>query len=153
MPFAALAGSAESSFGKSPAQALGHGRVEHHDFAGNGAGSKQSANGCKGLCIARLDAVVAAMAARFGKQRAADVVRSVDKADLFSPVQPVDDSAVIAHEGFRVPLAEIGQHAQEMMRADRNGHDALMAAIARQPKTGLSIDGVPGDGDLAEFGG
>jgi len=73
------------------------------------------------------NAVIVAMACGFLQHWLADLVGSVDDPDRFAGIYPLDDTAVILDEVRCISLAEIGQHAEQVMRSDGNCHDLLMA--------------------------
>lgn len=98
-------------------------------------GAKRFADLPGSVSVTGEDAVVVAMTIGLAQHRLADVVRALNQDNILADVQSVDNQAVTGHEIRRVALAEIGQHAKQMVRTDRNGHETLMAAIAAEPKS------------------
>lgn len=53
--------------------------------------------------------------------RCADVVGAGGDLNLFARIQPRDDPIIAGNKGRGIAFADIGQQAQEMMRAQRDG--------------------------------
>lgn len=57
-----------------------------------------------------------------GEKRGADIVRSIDQFNVFAPPQPFANTVEILGEGCAVALAHIGEHAEQMVRAQPDRH-------------------------------
>lgn len=75
-----------------------------------------------------------AMAFGFAQHRFADVIGASHQLDVFSCVQTPYDGFVVGNEGWCISLASKGEHAEQVVGAQANGHGGLMADKPGRPK-------------------
>ena len=64
------------------------------------------------------NAFISAMAARFAQHGVTQGVRTIHQRDWLTVIQALNDYAVVLDEGGRIALAQIGQHAKQVVRTD-----------------------------------
>lgn len=145
LPFATAAGGTDFTSGKGFPEPRDTVRVQHQGAAVRKLGGQNRSDRCCGLIVPSAHAVIVAMAIFLRQHRLADVIRPEDEPDVFAGRQPGDDVAVVGDKPRRISLAEKGQHAEQVMRADRNGHALLMSAMGAEPKREAIKLCFPGD--------
>src|SRR5690606_30822050 len=109
-----------------------HPRVECEAMPRRDAAAGQLGDGRRGFRVTHEHALIVAMRRLGRKQRHADVVGAGNDLDFLAMRQPRGDPVVIDAEGGRVALADIGQHAEQVMGAKPDRHEAEARAPAKR---------------------